>query len=118
MDNVLIEALQISGIGIVALLVALSLLAGLISLMTKYIVDKPEEEEEEEGITESATEEAPVAEKSSDLQVVAAIAVALYRSQLELTSLPGDTAEGAMNSWQQFRLNRRLNQTATFRRTR
>lgn len=117
MDNVLIEALQISGIGIVALLISLSLLAGLISLMTKYIVDKPEKQEEE---VESEAAVAPVespAEKS-DLQKVAAIAVALYRSQLELTSLPGEDSGGAMNSWQQFRLNRRLNQSATFRRTR
>jgi sodium pump decarboxylase gamma subunit len=117
MDNVLLEALQISGIGIIALLIALSLLAGLISLMTKYIVDKPEKQEEDD-----TTEELSAAMESSsdknDLQLVAAIAVALYRSQLELTSQPSENDGGAMNSWQQFRLNRRLSQSANVRRTR
>lgn len=117
MDNVLIEALQISGIGIVALLISLSLLAGLISLMTKYIVDKPDKQEEEV-VSEEAPAPLESPSKTKDLQKVAAIAVALYRSQLELTSLSSDDSEGAMNSWQQFRLNRRLNQSATFRRTR
>jgi len=117
MDNTLIEALQISGIGIVALLIALSLLAGLISLMTKYIVDEPKEQEES-AETEDVQMTAERSTEKKDLQMVAAVAVALYRSQLELSSQPVEEAGGAMNSWQQFRLNRRLNQSAIFRRTR
>lgn len=117
MDNILVEALQISGVGIVVLLIALVLLAGLVSLMTKYIVDKPEEQEEEVA-AEGVVVAAPASTEKKDLQMVAAVAVALYRSQLALTSSTAEDAGGATNSWLQFKLNRRLNQSATLRRTR
>jgi len=39
-------ALKISGVGIVVLLLVLTVFAGLISLLTKFLKDKPEEEQE------------------------------------------------------------------------
>lgn len=119
MDNDLVFALQISGIGIIALLISLSLLAGLISLMTKYIVDKPEKDDNESVDTvETAVVATETISDKSDLKLAAAIALAVYRAQLEITSIPTLHPEGAVNSWQQFKLNRRLNQSSTIRRTR
>ncbi|PKO14880.1 MAG: hypothetical protein CVU39_12440 [Chloroflexi bacterium HGW-Chloroflexi-10] len=117
--NDLVFALQISGIGIVLLLIALSLLAGLISLMTKYIVDKPEKTNEENSdVVETKAEVEEFVSDKKDLQLAAAIAVALYRAQLEITSVSTEQAGETMNSWRQFKLNRRLNQSSTIRRTR
>ena len=44
MDSTLDLALKISGIGIVVLLLVLSFFAFVVNLMTRFMVDKPEEE--------------------------------------------------------------------------
>lgn len=107
-------ALKISGIGIVVLLLMLSLFAGLISLLTKYLKDKPEEEES--GTEEELEAEAEPLSEETDLAHVAAIAVAIARAQSAFSSA-SQTTGSALSSWGQFHLNRRLNASVTSRRT-
>lgn len=120
MGNNLVFALQISGIGIVVLLLVLTALAGIVYLMTRFIVDKEEKEE-------VAEEKAPVAEAAAvedkketktDLKLAAAIAVAIARAQAEMQVVSTETEGGEINAWRQFGLQRRLTQSSTFRRTR
>jgi Na+-transporting methylmalonyl-CoA/oxaloacetate decarboxylase gamma subunit len=117
MENVLLYALQVSGVGIVALLLFLILFAVIVYLMTRYIKDKPDAGESSE------SEVKPIAESvdkgKPDLKIVAAIALAIARAQAEIgasgTSLP---EAGKSNPWHQFQLQRRLTQSSTIRRTR
>ena len=114
MTDLLVFALQISGIGIVVLLAVLSLLALVISLMTRYIVDKPEKEETPEvSISAPIQTEEP---KENNLGEIAAIAVAYYRAQVELSAVNSEVTAGEMNSWRQFKIFQRLNQSSTIRR--
>lgn len=110
-------ALQISGIGIVALFLILVVLAGIISLMTKYLVDKPEKEEEE--LTETPAEKIEIVapESKQDLKLAAAIALAIYRAQVEMSAVQPVEAGADVNSWRQFKLINRLNQSSNIRRT-
>ena len=113
--NNLLYALQISGIGIVVLLLVLLAFAGIVWLMTRYIVGKPEKEEEPEEAEPSALK---IPGEKSDLGKIAAVALALARAQAEIqtTALPINARE--INSWRQFNLHRRLTQSQTLRRTR
>lgn len=115
-ENLLL-ALKISGIGILVLLAVLAAFAGLVSLMTRFLKDKPEEEESagEEEVTEALSEAQPETE-TENLGQVAAIAVALARAQSVFTAA-AQASKAEFNSWGQYHLNRRLNSTVSFRRT-
>jgi sodium pump decarboxylase gamma subunit len=110
-------ALKISGIGIVVLLLVLAALAGIVYLMTRFIVDK--EEPEEEGTVEEtpAPAAAAVEEKKTDLTLAAAIAVAIARAQAEMNVVSSESAGETVNAWYAFGLQRRLTQSSTIRRT-
>lgn len=114
MDSNLIYALKVSGVGIVVLLLVLALFAGVVSLMTRFIVDKPSKEEEAEPEVAISTTSA----KESNLATIAAIALALYRAQTEVQSTELTAPSGEINSWRQFNLQRRLTQSSTIRRSR
>lgn len=117
MGQTLSTALAISGIGIVVLLLVLTALAGIIYLMTRYLVDKEEKEE----VTEQAAAPAVAVEAEetgADLKLVAAVAVAIARAQADTVTVSAETSAGEVNSWRQFGLQRRLNQSSTIRRTR
>jgi sodium pump decarboxylase gamma subunit len=116
MENMLGTALKISGIGIVVLLLVLVVLAGIVYLMTRFIVDKEDKEEmlEEEKIQPNAE----VVEPRSDLKLAAAVAVAIARAQADTQAVTTETSAGEVNSWRQFGLQRRLNQSSTIRRAR
>lgn len=115
-DNLLL-ALKVSGVGIVVLLAVLAAFAGLVSLMTRFLKDKPEEEEESGGEEEeTVAAEAEAAPEAENLGQVAAIAVALARAQSVFTAA-AQPSKGEFNSWGQYHLNRRLNSSVSFRRT-
>ncbi|MBN2257340.1 MAG: OadG family protein [Anaerolineaceae bacterium] len=114
MENILLDALKISGIGIFALLLILALLAGVVSLMTKHIKDKPEEDTVEEAAPQ--LQAASKTGKKSNLGLVAAIAVAIAKAQSEMTMAGDGTQPGEVNAWRQFQLHRRLTQSSTIRR--
>lgn len=107
-------ALKISGVGIVVLLLVLAALAGIISLLTRFIKDAPEEEESTSEEEEKTPSPAPAT--GTDLSKIAAIAVAIARAQSEY-SAAGESSVSLKNSWGQFHLNRRLNLSSTFRRS-
>lgn len=111
-------AIQVSVIGIIALLVILVLLAGLISLMTKYLVDKPEKEEEQEElpISEAEVQKEEVPESKNDLKLAAAVALAIYRAQMEIATVTPAETGTEINSWRQMKLINRLNQSSNIRR--
>jgi len=112
-------ALQVSVIGIIALLVVLVALAGLISLMTKYLVDKPEKQEdehEETPVTEAVVQKEEVPESKKDLKLAAAVAVAIYRAQMEMAAVRPTETGIEVNSWRQMKLFNRLNQSSNIRR--
>ena len=108
-------ALKLSGIGIVVLLLVLTIFAGLISLLTQFLKDKPEEEEAT-GSEEELEAEAETQPEETDLVHVAAIAAAVARAQSAFSTV-AQTTGSALSSWGQFHLNRRLNASVTSRRT-
>ena len=108
-------ALKLSGIGIVVLLLVLTVFAGLVSLLTQFLKDKPEEDEETGG-AEELEAEAETQPEETDLANVAAIAVAIARAQSAFSTV-AHTTGSALSSWGQFHLNRRLNASMTSRRT-
>lgn len=109
-------ALQISGIGIVALFLILVVLAGIISLMTKYLVDKPEKQEEEAVSVAQIENEEVSPESNQDLKLAAAIALAIYRAQVEMSAISPVETGVEVNSWRQIKLINRLNQSSNIRR--
>ncbi len=110
-------ALQISGIGIVALFLVLVVLAGIISLMTKYLVDRPEKDEDEDiSETPEVSIEEVAPESKNDLKLAAAIALAIYRAQVEMSAVKPVETGAEVNSWRQFKLINRLNQSSNVRR--
>lgn len=109
-------AIQVALVGLLVLLVVLAALAGIVYLLTRFVVDKKEEEP-------TKTEEAPapaatVEEPKTDLSLVAAIAVAIARAQADIQNIATEISAGEVNAWRQFGLQRRLNQSSTIRRTR
>lgn len=113
--NTLTFALSISGIGIIVLLLVLALLAVVVSLMTRFIVDKPENNEKVEEAQEAA---AAIPEKDNELEKIAVITLALARAQSETLSVQSLSPAGEPNSWRQFNLQKRLTQSSTIRRSR
>lgn len=110
-------ALQISGIGIVVLLLVLTALAGLVYLMTLVMKDKEEAAEEVSQVEAAPVVVAKAEESKKDLKLAAAVAVAIARAQAEMQTVPAESAAGEVNAWRQFGLQRRLNQSSTIRRT-
>ena len=115
--NILPTALAISGIGIIVLLLVLAALAGIVYLMTRYIVEKDDKEESTDA--EAAPIKVENEEPKSDYQLAAALAVAIARAQADTQQVvydePGATD---FNAWRQNGLLRRLNQSSMIRRTR
>ncbi|MRR29208.1 hypothetical protein EG834_02470 [bacterium] len=117
MENTLLLALKISGIGIVVLLAVLAVFAGIFSLMTTFLKDKTEEEESSDEEDVEGIDEPELSSVEPELGRVAAIAVALARSQSVFTTA-AQPSGSFLNSWGQFHLNRRLNSSMPTRRTR
>lgn len=116
MENMFSTAVKISGIGIVVLLLVLAALAGIVYLMTRFIVDKEDKEETLE--KETVQPAAEIVEPRSDLKLAAAVAVAIARAQADTQSVTIETSAEGVNPWRQFGLQRRLNQSSTIRRAR
>jgi len=111
--DTVILALKISGAGIVVLLVVLALLALIVSLLTRFIKDKPEENEDTVEVEEAAI---TTVSQTNDLAKIAAIAVAIARAQTEF-SVSAKSDSMTLNSWGQFHLSRRLNLSSSIRRS-
>ncbi len=108
-----ILALKISGAGILVLLLVLALLAGIVSLLTRFIKDAPEEDED--AGDENETVDTVVVE-TNDLAKIAVMAVAIARAQSEF-SVSTKSDSMSLNPWGQFHLSRRLNLSSSIRRS-
>ena len=119
MDDPLTTSLVVSGIGMLLLFLALALLCGLMYLMTALIKDRPEAEEQEpRGEKRGARSE----ERETRLkaQRAAAIAVALARAELEMSSSGAPEAGEAsdLSAWRAFHHQRQLTLNRSTRRAR
>lgn len=111
-------AIKVALVGLVVLLLVLAALAGIVYLLTRFVVDKKEKEAQvtvEEKTVEPAV---AVEEPKTELSLAAAVAVAIARAQAEIQTVTNEISAGEVNAWRHFGLQRRLNQTSTIRRTR
>ena len=128
MDHPLTTSLVVSGIGMLLLFAALAFLCGLMYLMTAFIKDRPEAEEQEtegekqEVSSDSSPRSAAKGEKreTGKAQRAAAIAVALARAELELGSIsaPGADEAGDLSAWRALHQQRQLSLNQPTRRIR
>ena len=104
MDNSLITALTVSGIGLLMLFAALAFLYGLMYAMTALIKDRPSAKQEEPAPTVETDESATPAARRA-----AVIAVALARAELEQSPAGPLSAEVGGSPWGQYHRRRLLN---------
>ena len=109
-------AIKVAVVGLIVLLVVLAALAGFVYLLTRFVVDK--KEEEKTVVEETPAPVAAIEEPKTDLSLAAVVAVAIARAQSEIQNVTSDISAGEVNAWRQFGLQRRLNQSSTIRRTR
>ena len=122
MDHPLTTSLVVSGIGMLLLFLALAFLCGLMYLMTAYIKDRPEAEEQEAKSDPSPRSAAKGEEQGArpKAQRAAAIAVALARAELDLNSIgaPGADEAGDLSAWRALHQQRQLSLNQPTRRIR
>jgi Na+-transporting methylmalonyl-CoA/oxaloacetate decarboxylase gamma subunit len=108
MDDPLVIALVVSGIGMVLLFVALAILYGLMYLMTAVIKDRAEGETQPANAQRKRPDRGQGAE--SRKRRAAAIAVALARAELESSPAGGSGAEAPpqVSAWRAYHHQRRL----------
>jgi Na+-transporting methylmalonyl-CoA/oxaloacetate decarboxylase gamma subunit len=103
MENPLVIALTVSGVGLLILFGALVFLYGLMYAMTAIIRDRPD-----------VKEEMPVPVVEADgkpahvMQKVAVVAVALARAELESSLARSPEAEVGLSPWGQYHRHRLL----------
>ena len=100
MDNPIIISLVVSGIGMLILFLALAFLYGLMYLMTTFIKDRTDEQEQGTG---GGRQEA----RSRRLRA-AAIGVALARAEQESVAVGLPEAEEPVSSWRALHHQRQL----------
>ncbi len=119
MDHPLTTSLVVSGIGMLLLFAALAFLCGLMYLMTAFIKDRPEAEEQE-----ASGEERKASGEEREMGIkarrAAAIAVALARAELEMRpiSAPGADEAGDLSAWRALHQQRQLSLNQPTRRGR
>jgi Na+-transporting methylmalonyl-CoA/oxaloacetate decarboxylase gamma subunit len=111
MNDPLIVSLVVTGIGMLALFVALTLLYGLMYLMTAVLKDRPEGKEEEEV-------ERGVDEERARRRRAAVIGVALARAEREMSAPPVPEEEEAVSPWRALHHHRQLMGSLSIRRAR
>ena len=102
MDDPLTISLVVTGIGMLALFVALALLYGLMYLMTAVIKDRPEKEAEAEAVDRGADEE-----RANRLRA-AIVGVALARAEREMSVAPAPEEKETVSPWRAFHHHRQL----------
>jgi len=103
MDNPLMTALTVSGIGLLMLFAALAFLYGLMYAMTVILRDRPDVKEEESASAAGADTQAARA-----MRRVAMVAVALARAELESGPASSPKAEVGISPWGQYHRHRLL----------
>ena len=108
MQDPLSTSLVVTGVGMLALFVALALLYGLMYLMTAFIKDPPV-------ATLAPAEDTPPAQESA-LQV-AVIAVALARAEQELSTASAPPVDETPSAWRALHHQRQLTHNPRTRKT-
>ncbi len=114
MDNPVTISLVVSGVGMLMLFLALTLLCGLMYLMTALIKDRPEAgigEQGSRGAGEQRSRGAEEQEAGSRKRQAAVIAVALARAEQELSPIGALGVEGAeeeISAWRMLHHQRQL----------
>lgn len=111
MDNPIVISLAVSGIGMLMLFVALTLLYGLMYLMTALLKDQPTNKP-----TNQLTAQ-PTNQLTNKLQV-AVIAVALARAEQDLDNVGAVEAQETASAWRALHHQRQLTRNLPTRRTR
>jgi len=116
MDIPFSSAMLIVGVAILALLIVLSVMAGLIYFLTGVIKDNEETEEEMVEAPPVAVIDAAAVDERAVKTKIALIAVSLARAAQMQSG--GDEEPGReISSWRQFYMTRRLNQSLSVRRS-
>jgi Na+-transporting methylmalonyl-CoA/oxaloacetate decarboxylase gamma subunit len=109
MQDPLTTSLVVTGIGMLALFLALALLCGLMYLMTALIKDRP---------PATASEEKEKQPRPEDALRAALIAVALARAEVEMRAASAPPAHKATSAWRTLHHQRQLTRNPAPRRTR
>jgi Na+-transporting methylmalonyl-CoA/oxaloacetate decarboxylase gamma subunit len=110
MDNPLIIALVVSGIGMLMLFLALTLLYGLMYLMTALIKDQPTDQLTDQPVPET---DLP---RFDQMQRAAVIAVALARAEQDTSSIRTTETKETTSAWHTFHHQRQLAHNTPARR--
>ena len=102
MNNPLHTSLVVTGIGMLALFLALFLLYGLMYLMTTVLKDRPSR------VISPAETEEELADHDNERLVAAAIAIALARAELELMGATIPTPGVGASAWRTLHHQRHL----------
>ena len=107
MDNPIIISLVVSGIGMLILFLALAFIYGLMYLMTTFIKDRADEQEQGAGGRGQETGSKRQEARSRRLRA-AAIGVALARAEQESVAVGLPEAEEPISSWRALHHQRQL----------
>jgi Na+-transporting methylmalonyl-CoA/oxaloacetate decarboxylase gamma subunit len=100
-DHELVIALAVTGIGMLVLFVTLSVLCGLMYLMTACIKDRPKAEAEEPGRRDATGQ-------TTRRRRAAVIAVALARAEYELSTDKALSEQEMASAWRELHHHRQL----------
>jgi hypothetical protein len=112
MDDPVVVSLWVSGIGMLVLFLALAFLYGLMSLMTRFIKDRPEPDVRKQGREEAGSRNqgagGGVQKPGREKWRVAAIGVALARAELEMSGVDVSDVKATPRGWRTLHHRRQL----------
>jgi Na+-transporting methylmalonyl-CoA/oxaloacetate decarboxylase gamma subunit len=112
MDNPIIISLVVSGIGMLMLFLALTLLYGLMYLMTWMTNERPPVTDQSE-VTEKVEEQ----DARHRMQRAAAVAVALARAEQDTSHIHTTKTKETTSAWRAFHHQRQMAHNTPARRT-
>jgi Na+-transporting methylmalonyl-CoA/oxaloacetate decarboxylase gamma subunit len=112
MDDPVVISLLVSGIGMLVLFLALAFLYGLMSLMTRFIKDRPEPSVRKQGSEEAGNRNQEAGGRAQkpggEKWRIAAIGVALARAEIEMSGVDVADAKATPRGWRALHHRRQL----------
>jgi Na+-transporting methylmalonyl-CoA/oxaloacetate decarboxylase gamma subunit len=112
MDDPVVVSLWVSGIGMLVLFLALAFLYGLMSLMTRFIKDRPEpdvrKQESEEARSRNQEAGGEAQKPGGEKWRMAVIGVALARAELEMSGIDVSGEKATSRGWRTLHHQRQL----------
>jgi hypothetical protein len=106
MDDPVVVSLVVSGIGMLALFVALALLYGLMYLLTLFIRDRPAGQSTRQQTNQPASQ--LIDQPTDQLKRAAMVGVALARAELEMSDIGSLDVAGTASGWRALHRQRQL----------